>query len=107
RVSAVNVEKVSVEMKEGVVRTTFSFPIDFGIKELNELEPRWDFEVYMNPYIPEHKDPVSSYFSGKKALPFRVPIVRDPLTPPEFEVRLEANYVAYFAKDETVIGCRK
>ncbi|MEM0203841.1 MAG: type I-A CRISPR-associated protein Cas5 [Archaeoglobaceae archaeon] len=106
RVSAVNVEKVAVEIREGIVRTTYSFPADFGIKEIHST-PRWDFEVYMNPYVHEHRDPISSYLSGKKAIPFRVPILKDPLNPPEFRVKLESNYVAYSANGETVVGCRK
>lgn len=106
RVSAVNVEKVEVEMKEGVVSTTFSFPVDQGIEERVRLR-RWEFEVYINPYVSEHRDPISSYFSGKKALPFRVPIVEDPLAPPEFKVKVGGDYVAYSAGDETVIGCRR
>ncbi|MFN3383536.1 MAG: hypothetical protein ACK401_01410, partial [Archaeoglobaceae archaeon] len=106
RVSAVNVEKVSVEMKEGVVRTTFSYPVDSGIEEQRGLR-RWEFEVYINPYVSEHRDPISSYFSGKKALPFRVPIVEDPIAPPESMVKVGGDYVAYSARDETVIGCRR
>ncbi|MEM0266205.1 MAG: type I-A CRISPR-associated protein Cas5a [Archaeoglobaceae archaeon] len=105
RVSAVNVEKVDVQAKKGVVQTTYSFPVDFGIKELGWINQKWDFEVYMNPFA-QHKDPISSYLSGKNAIPFRVPIVVNPKTLPEYRLEVE-NYVAYTSGEETVIGCQK
>ncbi|MDI9611031.1 MAG: type I-A CRISPR-associated protein Cas5a [Archaeoglobales archaeon] len=105
RVSAVNVEKVDVQAKKGVVQTTYSFPVDFEIRELGWINPKWDFEVYMNPFA-QHKDPISSYLSGKNAIPFRVPIVVNPKTLPEYRLEVE-NYVAYTSGEETVIGCQK
>ncbi|MEM5824403.1 MAG: type I-A CRISPR-associated protein Cas5, partial [Archaeoglobaceae archaeon] len=105
RVSAVEVREVDVQTKSGIIQTTYSFPVDFGIKELGWINPKWDFEVYMNPFA-QHKDPISSYLSGKNAIPFRVPIVVNPKTLPEYRLEVE-NYVAYTSGEETVIGCQK
>lgn len=105
RVSAVEVKKVSVKAKKGIIDTSYSFPTDFGIKELGWVRAKWDFEIYMNPFYP-HKDPISSYLSGKGAIPFRVPIVVNPLSLPEFRLEVD-KYVAYVSDDEVVVGCRK
>lgn len=101
-VSAVNVERVAVDQKEGVVYTTYSYPIE-GVKEIDR-QGRWEFEVYINPYEPSLPDPLSNYFSGNKAKAFRIPILR--VTAPESKVQL-LDCVAYKSNGEVVIGCRK
>lgn len=101
-VSAVGVEKVDVEQLSGKVYTKYCYPIE-GLKELDR-EGRWEFEVYVNPFEPSAESVLENYLSGKKAMPFRVPIMRN--FPPESIVEL-SELVAYKAKDEVVVGCRK
>ncbi|MDK2795307.1 MAG: CRISPR-associated protein Cas5a/b/c [Archaeoglobaceae archaeon] len=74
-----------------------------GVKEL-DWRGRWEFEVYINPYEPSLPDPLSNYFSGNKAIPFRIPVLK--ATPPESKVQL-LDFVGYEANGEVVIGCRK
>ncbi len=107
RVSAVNVGKYDVGIGESEILTTYSFPIDPSVKEVEESDPKWEFEVYVNPYVPKDKDIISSYFSGNKVLSFRIPIVRDPKTTPTFKIKLLGEYVAYTVGEEKVIGCRR
>lgn len=103
-VSAVNVEKVEAKARSGIVYTNYSYPIEDGIKEL-EKNGRWEFEVYMNPYELSAESPVTLYLSGKKALPFRIPIMRTSFAP---ESRVEVSkLVAYEAGSEVVVGWRR
>ena len=103
-VSAINVERVAVARKEGIVYTNYSYPIE-GVREIDRDE-KWEFEVYINPYEPSLPDPLSNYLSGKKAIPFRIPILRGQ-TPPESKIE-PLGWVSYQAANgEVVIGCRK
>jgi len=101
-VSAVNVEKLTVQQISGVVYTKYCYPIE-GLKEIDR-RGRWEYEVYINPYEPSLPDPLSNYFSGKKAIPFRIPLLKG--LEPESKVEL-LDCVAYEANGEVVVGCRK
>jgi CRISPR-associated protein Cas5a/b/c len=101
-VSAVNVEKLAVQQISGLVYTKYCYPIE-GVKEIDR-RGRWEFEVYINPYEPSLPDLLSNYFSGKKATPFRIPILKG--QKPESEIEL-LDCVAYKANEEVVVGCRK
>jgi len=102
-VSAINVERVAVARKEGIVYTNYSYPTE-GVREIDR-DGRWEFEVYINPYEPSLPDPLSNYLTGNKAIPFKIPILRV-LTIPESKIELLES-VAYQANGEVVLGCRK
>lgn len=108
RVSAVEVEEVAVQTSKGLVQTSYSFPVDLGVKESRYgSKGRWEFEVYMNPYVAIQGEVLTSYLSGNKAIPFRVPILLNVNDLPEFRLEIDGNYVAYSSANETVIGCQR
>jgi CRISPR-associated protein Cas5a/b/c len=88
------------------VITNYSFPVNRNIKPVDEVQQKWEYEVYVNPFeirrFDEKENPVTDYISGKNTLPFRVPIMVT--KEPEYAVELTAEATAYEFKGEVVIG---
>lgn len=107
RVSIVDVRKSEVEVKQGKVITSYSFPVESGANPLETVERRWEFEVYINPFEVgsyEEENLVMSYISGRKAILFRVPIPTTAQSTPEHVVEVDGEFAAFGCGDEVVIG---
>ncbi|AAB89384.1 MULTISPECIES: type I-A CRISPR-associated protein Cas5a [Archaeoglobus] len=111
RVAVVDVKKVKVTQKDGLISTDYSFPAEDGVELRGILSQRWEFEVYLNPFevkYSEKENPLMSYISGKKAVLYRIPIMTSIFSTPECLVEVGGDFKAYEAGGEVVIGrCSK
>lgn len=111
RVAVVDVKKVNVTEKDGLISTDYSFPAEDGVELREILNQRWEFEVYLNPFevkYSEKENPLMSYISGKKAVLYRIPIMTSIFSTPECLVEVGGDFKAYEAEGEVVIGrCSK
>ncbi len=108
RVSVIDVLRIDkLNVKDGNVITNYSFPVTKSIKVVDS-RGNWEYEVYVNPFeierYDESENPVTNYISGKKTLPFKIPILQTLLTQPECRVELAGKAVAYEFEDEVVVG---
>ncbi len=108
RVSVVDVfiaDELDVKDKNAV--TNYSFP---AVKSITVVDSggNWEYEVYVNPFevkrYDEVENPVTNYISGRKILPFKIPILQTLLRQPMCRVELTDKAVAYRFGDEVVIG---
>ena len=108
RVSVVDVAKVDIDVIKRKVITNYSFPIEDGINPTMKKRGKWEFEIYINPFevrtYDDKENPVINYISGKRALPFRIPILTSVLSLPEYIVEFSEGFAAYKFKKEMVIG---
>lgn len=106
RVSVVDVVKTDVEVEKGRTITEYCFPLEDGVDPKSPTG-RWDFEVYLNPFevrYNQSENPVMNYISGKRALAFRIPIMKTAMDVPSYVVDVGGNFVAFSDGRERVIG---
>jgi len=108
RVSVINVLRVSeLDVKSDDVVTGYSFPITMSIS-IVDSRGRWEYEVYVNPFdvkrYDERENPVTNYIAGRKALPFKIPILLTTLRQPVCRIKLAKGAIAYGFKNEVVMG---
>lgn len=108
RVSVVDVTKTDIEVTKNKVITNYSFPIEDGISLAMKKRGKWEFEVYINPFevrtYDDKENPVINYIAGKRALPFRIPILTSVLSTPEYIVEVGEGFAAYKFGKEVVVG---
>lgn len=108
RVSVIDVSSADPEIFQGEVITSYSFPVEDGINPMMINEHAWEFEVYINPFeagkYDERENPLINYISGKRASLYRIPVLKNILSAPEYIVNVEGNFAAYKVGDEVVIG---
>jgi len=108
RVSVVDVTKTDIEVTKNKVITNYSFPIEDGITSAMKKRGKWEFEIYINPFevraYDDKENPVINYIAGKRALPFRIPILTSVLSTPEYIVEVSGEFAAYKFRKEVVIG---
>lgn len=107
RVSVIDVEKADIEVIKDRAITNYSFPIEDGISPAMIKRGEWESEVYINPFeiraYSDKENPVINYMTGKKTLPFRIPILTTVLSQPEYVVEFNEGFAAYkFGKEEVV-----
>jgi CRISPR-associated protein Cas5a/b/c len=102
RVSVVDVKNIKdfeIERMNGVIETTYSFPVK-KVKILKEETPKnWTSETYINPFN-FSAYPLKDYLECKNLVVFKVPLIY--VAEEEYYCRVEAE--AYKYKEEVVVG---
>lgn len=100
------IKKIDV-LRNGSVNTTYCVPYCDSLKGFQEIEKMWRREMYVDPFnvrvYSRHDNPVRNYIEGRKVVPFLIPIMYRH-SPPEVNVKLSGNIVAYKVDGEYVVG---
>lgn len=85
-------------ISERIVSTMYSFPVNGGVDIIDEINGRWVYEMYINPFtlFPE-KSILEYYLEGKNIVLYKIPILSLPRRKPMARLRISEPLVAYKA----------